>query len=97
MKIDWSPRAVQGYFSVLDYLKKEWGDRVVQSFVSRVDDILKLIIANPDLFPVSKSRKTIRRCVITKHTSLYYRLNKSSIELIAFIDNRSNPKKAKLI
>ncbi|MEX2230736.1 MAG: type II toxin-antitoxin system RelE/ParE family toxin [Cyclobacteriaceae bacterium] len=95
MKIHWSPRASNDYLAVLQYLQKEWGVKVVQSFVKRVNDILSLILANPNLFNPSQKKKEIRRCVITKHISLYYRQNNQKIELIAFIDNRSNPKEVK--
>lgn len=91
MKIRWSPRALTDYLTVLEYLQREWGDRPVHALVKRIDDILHLIEDHPQIFSASK-RKTIRRCVVSKQLSLYYRENDEFIELIAFIDNRSNPK-----
>lgn len=92
MKIDWSPRALSDYLAVLTYLQREWGQKATESFASRVDDLLNLIIAHPLLFSNS-GKHGIRRCVITKQLSLYYRKKDDRIQLIAFIDNRSNPKK----
>jgi plasmid stabilization system protein ParE len=92
MKVIWSPRASNDYLSVLEYLQKEWGDTVVQSFVKRVNDILNVIAMNPQIFIASLKRRDIRRCIVTRHISLYYRQNNEIIELLAFIDNRSDPK-----
>ena len=72
--------------------KKNGGNSVVQSFDKRVNEILNLITTNPEIFVPSQKQKNIRRCVITRHVSLYYRPGKENIELVAFIDNRSNPK-----
>lgn len=96
MKIHWSPRALNEYLAVLDYLQKEWGDNVVQSFSKRVSDILNLIVTNPSVFIASQKKKDIRRCVLRRHISLYYRIKNQEIELVAFIDNRTHPKTRKL-
>jgi len=80
---------------ILDFLQKEWGGKVPQSFVDRVDYILDLIVTNPQIFSASQKQKDARRCVITQHVSLYYRKKDDKIELIAFIDNRSDPKRLK--
>lgn len=53
-------------------------------------DQLKL---NPKSFPASKIKKGIRRCVVTRQTSVYYRIQNESIEIITVIDNRQDPKK----
>jgi len=49
------------------------------------------------MFKTSEKKKNIRKGFVTKHTSLYYRVKprKKSIELLAFWDNRQNPKKFK--
>ena len=43
------------------------------------------------MFPASKQRKDVRKAVITKHLSVYYRFNKTAIQLLHFWDNRQNP------
>jgi plasmid stabilization system protein ParE len=48
------------------------------------------------MYEASSKRKAIRRCVINKQVSLYYRMGKEEIEVITIQDNRSNPRKLKL-
>ena len=49
---------------------------------------------NPELFQISRAKKDVRRAVVTKHNSLYYR-NKT-IEILSFFSNRKNPKELDL-
>ncbi|GAA5040119.1 hypothetical protein GCM10011506_40250 [Marivirga lumbricoides] len=94
--IEWSPRARQDYLKLLDYLADKWGNKTVNKFNNRLQSILKLISEMPDLYPSSGKRKQVRRCVISKQTSLYYQIKKDKIELITMFDNRQNPTKKKL-
>jgi plasmid stabilization system protein ParE len=94
--IEWSPRARQDYLKLLDYLAEKWGNKTIHKFNSRLQSILKLISERPDLYPASVKRKEVRRCVISKQTSLYYQIKKDKIELITMFDNRQNPTKKKL-
>jgi plasmid stabilization system protein ParE len=91
VKIRWSPRALQDYFLILEYLQQKWGSKVVKSFASRVNQVLDMISENPSLFLASNTKKKIRRCVLRKQVSLYYRVREQEIEIVAFFDNRKNP------
>jgi len=55
-----------------------------------------LILENPRLFQSSGIKKDLRRVVILKHNTLYYRLKEDKIEIISFFSNRQNPNKRKL-
>lgn len=79
--------------SIFNYLLNNWSDKVATDFIIKVDEILFLISLNPKLYPQTKKRKGIRKCVVTKQTSLYYHLLKNEIEIITFFDNRQNPNK----
>jgi plasmid stabilization system protein ParE len=50
----------------------------------------------PSMYPESKIKKNVRKCVITKHTTLFYRVNKKEIEIITIQDTRQNPAFLKL-
>jgi plasmid stabilization system protein ParE len=96
MKIKWTPKARNTYFSILDYLDKEWSEKEVIKFIIQVNSILMQISETPKMFKASKSKLNIRRAIITKHNSLYYRVKKreDEIELLAFWDNRQDPTKS---
>jgi plasmid stabilization system protein ParE len=95
MKIIWSPRARTTLLNILNYLEKEWGENSVHRFITEVTDILMHVSRNPKMFISTKKNKYIRKGIITKHISLYYRIKpqKKEIELLTFWDNRQDPKK----
>lgn len=95
MRIIWSTRARITYLNILNYLEKEWGKNSVHNFISEVTDILMNVTRNPKMFISTKRNKYVRKGIITKHISFYYRIKqrKNEIELLTFWDNRQDPEK----
>jgi len=95
MKISWTPTARRTYFKVLDYLTENWTRREVVNFINEVENLLNQITNNPEMFQASRKKKNVRKALITKHNTLYYRVKprKKELELITFWDNRQNPNK----
>jgi hypothetical protein len=48
------------------------------------------------MFQVSEIKKDVRRVIVAKLNTLYYRVNGESIEIISFFSNRQNPKRRKI-
>ena len=94
--IQWTSHALSELAETIDYLQKNWTDRELKSFSQELDNTLQLISKNPELFPASKSRKSIRRVVVAIYNSLYYRINKDSVEILSFFSNRQDPGKIKI-
>ena len=44
----------------------------------------------------SEIKKDVRRAVVLKLNTLYYRVNENNVEILSFFSNRQNPKKRKL-
>ena len=95
MKISWTPTARKTYFKVLDHLAEEWTKREVENFINEVESLLEQIKSNPEMFQASRNKKNVRKGLITKHNTLYFRIKprKKELELITFWDNRQDPKK----
>ena len=93
--IEWSPRSKNDYLKLLEHLQEEWGEKVVKKFNGRLQTVLKTIASTPRLYPASSRMKDVRRCVVSKQTSLYYRVKKDKIELITLFDTRQDPRKLK--
>lgn len=89
--IFWSPDAKNDYIKILEYLNTHWGQREVTNFITRTENTLQLISANPRLFVSSTKKPAVHRCVLNREISLYYRINNQNIELLRFWDNRMNP------
>lgn len=95
LKVYWSPDANEQLNLLYDYLESNWSSEVVIEFSVTLEEFLAVISGNPKSFPFSSRRKTLRRCVITKHNSLFYREYLNSIEIVALFDTRQNPSKLK--
>jgi len=88
MKIIWSEQAKKSYEKTIDNLLERWTIDIVLKFENLTNSTLDNLKKNK--FFCSKSQQTqLRKCVIHKNISLIYRIEKSNIELITFIDNRS--------
>lgn len=94
-KIIWSPSAESDLKSVLIYLDEKWSVLVVNQFINKVDSFVNLIAEEPKLFPIINKKHNVRKCVLTKQNTLYYRENKDSIDIIRLFDTRQDPKKLK--
>ena len=93
-KIIWSPKALETFENVIQYLEENWSDKQIVSFVSETERVIKLISKNPYLFRGSE-KENIFEAVITKHNLLLYQLNVEAkeVELLAIFDTRQHPKK----
>jgi plasmid stabilization system protein ParE len=91
----WSPLSEKDLEAILGYLQNNWDDRVVHSFIEITDKLVNQISINPKLFPVIHEKRRIRKCVLTKHNSLFYRERKDYIDILRIFDTRQDPRKLK--
>ena len=83
-------KKLEGLF---EYLVKEWSLQVKDDFILKLDQHIEIIQTQPEIFPESKKGKGLRKCVVTKQTSLYYRFNAKQINIVTIFDTRKHPKK----
>ena len=83
MTIIWSPQARKDYWQNIEFLEAEWTFEDVMNFIEKVDDTFSLLLKGNVKF-ISTHYKNVDKVVITKHITLYYRLNETSVELIRF-------------
>lgn len=76
---------------LFNYLIQEWSFTVKKEFVEKLDTSINIIKNQPEIFPESKKGKGLRKCVITKQTTLYYRYNSERINIVTIFDTRQNP------
>jgi len=89
--IIWSPLSENDFSNVLKYLDKNWGEKVASNFIDLTENTLNQISINPRQFPIIFKRKKVRKCVLTKHNTLFYRDGKSNIEILRIYDTRQDP------
>jgi plasmid stabilization system protein ParE len=94
-QIIWSPLSVADYSSILNYLQVNWDDKVVLRFIDISDEIFKQISLHPKQYPLINKKNKVRKCVLTKHNTIYYRERKDYIDILRIFDSRQNPIKLK--
>lgn len=88
MDVFWSIEASATYEDIILSLFERWSVDVIEDFENEVNKLIFRLSKNKKLCPSSK-KKNLRKCVIHKNISLVYRINITEIELVTFIDNRS--------
>ena len=80
---------------VLEFIKIRFGENSSKKFAKKLNKSLDLIVDNPELFPKSKFNNRMRKCVITKQSTVYYTFNNYEIKVLMVFDTRQNPNKIK--
>jgi len=90
MIVNWTDEAKASYKKTIVFILDNWTVDVAL----RLEDDVNILINNLEEYqyfcPPSRKDKNLRRCVISKQTSLLYEVNKTHIDLISFFDNRTN-------
>ena len=90
--VRWNNLARLDYYENIDYLLQNWSDKEAQIFIDKVFEIESILVKGNVEFQ-NTNRIGIKRCVINKHISLFYRIiNKKNIELLRFWNNKRNLK-----
>lgn len=92
-KVVLSKTAKKKLDKLFEYLIEEGSVNVKSEFVEKLDDCIDIIKQQPEAFPESNKRKGLRRCVVTKQTTLYYRFNSKRIDVVTIFDTRQKPNK----
>ena len=90
----WTAEANNNLANIIKYLDAKWGQKEIQLFINKLNKAIALISKKPRLFRLTNSRRNMRKCVLSKHTSIYYQELNSSIYIVALFDNRQDPQKA---
>jgi len=89
--VRYSSQAYIEYEEILDYVVENFGLEKAAQVDLYFEEIISLISINPSLYPYSNKNRGLRRCVLNKQTSLYYRFSGGYIELVSFRGNMMNP------
>ncbi|MEQ9229213.1 MAG: type II toxin-antitoxin system RelE/ParE family toxin [Cyclobacteriaceae bacterium] len=95
MKIIWSEEARLDFEQNIHYLVQAWTEESAKNFIQEVEAVIELIRENPKLFPLS-DYKNVRRAVIRKQVTLFYKEDDSSIYLVRFWNTYQNPDSLKI-
>ena len=84
-----SKRAMNKLDNLLVFLEEEWSAKVKHNFILKLENSLNQIQELPDSFPESGKISGLRKCIVTKQTTLYYKYSDTTINIVTIFDNRT--------
>ncbi len=95
LKEQWSKEAEAKLNEILLYLVTNWTEREALKFLLKTERVVLLITKRPLIYPIFKN--DVRKAVLSKQTTLYYRVKGRKLLIVTLFDNRQSPKKLKKI
>jgi len=71
LKIVWTPQTEKGLNKVTGYLEEEWSEIEILNLENNLRKFLAHIIKYPEMYPVTKMHKNVRKGLVTKITTLF--------------------------
>lgn len=90
LDVIWSVKAETSFKLIIDQIEIAWSFQTASKFIIRTDKLLQTLKQNPLLFAETKIFG-VRKAIITKQTSVLYKVSKTHIEILFFWDNRQDP------
>lgn len=86
MTIIWSDEAKLEYHENIEYLTRVWSEKSAGKFVADVENVIELIKMHPELYPLC-GHLSVRRAVIRKQITMFYRVKHDEIQILRFWNN----------
>ncbi len=95
LEIIWSQEADNNLAAIISYLENNWTEKELKKFASILEEKINLIAEYPLSGKQSQRLHGTRECILTKHNTLFYVVNKTNLYIVSIWDNRQNPDKLK--
>lgn len=92
LEVFWTDNALENAANIKVYLISNFSDKEVNTFYSLLNSFGEAVSLFPELYPRVGKRLKIRRAVLSKVMSVFYRIAKNKIEVLAILDNRCDLK-----
>jgi plasmid stabilization system protein ParE len=88
LNILWTERAFKNASLIKTYLENNFSEKEVIRFFSLLSAFEEAVSIFPKLYPQTNRKTKIRRAVLSKVLSAFYRISSNKIEVLAIFDNR---------
>lgn len=93
-QVVWTSKAKLDFNENIIFLLENWTEREARKFTKKAMSAISIIENSPYAFQETDF-KNVRKVMVVKPISLYYRINQNTIELLRFWGNRKNPNQIK--
>ncbi|MES2428877.1 MAG: type II toxin-antitoxin system RelE/ParE family toxin [Bacteroidota bacterium] len=91
LEIYYTPQSRETLRGIYNFIHNKFGFRSAEKFSIKAEKTILLIAHQPLMFKASNIDEKVRIALISKQTSLFYRITEDSIHLLFFWDNRQEP------
>jgi len=88
-KVVWSALAQETYLGALEYYQ-QFSQNTAENLETMIVALTDRLATFKYLCPPAPKLSRYRKCVLTEHVSVIYEINKNTIFITAFIDNRAD-------
>lgn len=92
-KVVWTDHALDELSRTIRYLQLNFTEREINRLANKIEAVIRNISTFPKLYPESTKQKGVRRAVVARYNTLYYRIHfgRKQIEIVSFFSNRQDP------
>jgi len=90
LTVYWTSETLKNASSIKNYLKENFSEKEVERFYSLLSSFEEAISIFPKLYPQTKKKDKIRRAVLSREFSVFYRISGNQIQVLAILDNRQD-------
>ncbi len=91
MKVIWTLEAVSSFNAIIDFLLVRWTVKEALTFIDIVENTIENIVEHPKMLKISQYDSQSIVALITKHTTMFYRIFDETIEIEYFWSNFQSP------
>jgi plasmid stabilization system protein ParE len=85
-------RSLKDIKNISEFITAKWSIRVNLMFLNKLKSNFDLLLINPEIFPPIEQKK-LSKCVVSKQTTIFYKIEKNQIIIVSVFDTRQNPLK----
>ena len=93
-QLTFSKRSITDIRKISDYIEAKFSLRIKTAFLEKLRKNFDYIVSSPENFPNSEY-ENLRKCVVSKQTSIFYKIRSKDIVVVSVFDTRQNPNKIK--
>ncbi len=87
-----SKKSIKEIREISEYIEAKFSFRIKLDFLEKLKKNLDYVASNPENFPQTEY-EDLRKCVVSKQTSIFFKIRSKDIVVVSVFDTRQNPKK----
>jgi plasmid stabilization system protein ParE len=90
VEVIFSLAATDSLINIVSIIEEQWNIATADRFLKKVYKVIDCISLQPNMYQCTQI-ENVRKAVITKQTSVLYKVCPDHIEILFFWDNRQDP------